>query len=215
MSDYGRHDHDSRGRSRSRHSEDEGSSYGRGDHRDDRGTDDRSRKSSSMFGSGWGGRDDDRDRARGNTTDRGSRGDQSGSGDRSGRGTARDYGSDDQRDGLAIDETNRLIASNKVEGTVVYGRDNDRLGSIYNFMVDKYEGNVDYAVMTYGGFLGMGARYYPLPWQILRYDMRQGGYRVDMSMRDLERAPSFGRDDEPTFNRDYGERVYGYYGLNY
>ena len=123
------------------------------------------------------------------------------------------YGSDDGRRGLPIDETGRLIASNKVEGTPVYGRDGDRLGSIYNFMVDKFTGQVEYAVMTYGGFLGMGVRYYPLPWRILSYDTREGGYRIDMSSRDFERAPSFSRDDEPRFNRDYGRRVNHWYGL--
>src|SRR3546814_4119672 len=73
-----------------------------------------------------------------------------------------------------------LIASNKVEGTAVYGRDGERLGHIYNFMVDKVSGHVEYAVMAYGGFLRMGERYFPLPWQTLDYDTRRGGYRIDM-----------------------------------
>ena len=125
------------------------------------------------------------------------------------------FGSDDGRDGLAIDETSRLIGSNKVEGTAVYGRDGNRIGSIYNFMVDKYSGRVDYAVMSYGGFLGMGMRYYPLPWKMLTYDTREGGYHVNMTERDLEDAPSFDRDSEPRFDRSYGEHVYGWYGLDY
>ena len=125
------------------------------------------------------------------------------------------YGRDDDREGLAIDETDRMIASNKVEGTAVYGLDGDRLGSVYNFMVDKYSGKVEYAVMTYGGFLGMGTRYYPLPWKLLKYDTRIGGYRVEMTHRDLERAPSFDRNSEPRFDTAYGERVHGWYGLSY
>ena len=125
------------------------------------------------------------------------------------------YGYDDYHEGLPIDETSRLIASNKVEGTPVYGRRGERLGSIYNFMVDKRSGQVEYAVMSYGGFLGLGQRYYPLPWRMLTYDTREGGYRIDMSERDLERAPSFGRDDEPRFSRDYGRRVNDWYGLDY
>jgi hypothetical protein len=173
---------------------------------------------------GWIGRDDERARRRPDDYD----GD--GGGNRTGRSTTRDrdarqgsgwdreegrYGYDDRHKGLPIDETERLIASNKVEGTPVYGREGERLGSIYNFMVDKYSGQVEYAVMGYGGFLGMGQRYYPVPWRILSYDTREGGYRVDMDYRDLERAPSFGRDDEPRFNRDYGRRVHSWYGLDY
>ncbi len=125
----------------------------------------------------------------------------------------RDYGHDDGHEGLPIDETDRLIASNKVEGTAVYARDGARLGSIYNFMVDKRSGKVEYAVMTYGGFLGMGTRYYPMPWDILDYDTRLGGYRVDMVERDLERAPSFDRQSEPQFDTSYGRRVRNWYGL--
>ena len=57
---------------------------------------------------------------------------------------------------VATDETGRLIASNKVEGTAVFNRQGERLGSVYNFMVDKRSGQVEYAVMSFGGFLGMG-----------------------------------------------------------
>ena len=134
------------------------------------------------------------------------------------RGRDRDeahFGYDDDHEGLPIDETSRLIASNKVEGTSVYGRDGARLGTIYNLMTDKYTGQVEYAVMRYGGFLGLAQRYYPLPWRILTYDPRQGGYRINLTDRDMERAPSFGRDDEPRFNRDYGRRVHNWYGLDY
>ena len=130
------------------------------------------------------------------------------------RGQSR-FGNDDDRRSLPIDETEQLIASNKVEGTPVYGREGERLGTIYNFMVDKYSGRVTYAVMSYGGFLGVGQRYYPMPWKILSYDTHEGGYRVDMDYHDLERAPSFGRDDEPRFSREYGRRVHSWYGLDY
>lgn len=125
------------------------------------------------------------------------------------------FGYDDYHEGLPINETSRLIGSNKVEGTPVYGRDGDRLGTIYNFMVDKVSGRVEYAVMRYGGFLGIGQRYYPLPWRILSYDTKEGGYRIAMRHRDLESAPSFDRDTEPRFNREYGRRVHDYYGLDY
>lgn len=125
------------------------------------------------------------------------------------------YGPDAEREGIARDETGHLIASNKVEGTAVYGRDGERLGDIYNFMVDKRSGHVEYAVMSYGGFLGMGMRYYPLPWDMLTYDTRQGGYRVQLTERDLENAPSFDRNSEPRYDRGYSGRVHDYYGIRY
>lgn len=116
---------------------------------------------------------------------------------------------------IATDETTSLIASNKVEGTAVYNRQGDRLGSIYNFMVDKVSGNVEYAVLSFGGFLGLGGDYYPLPWNMLTYDTSQGGYVVDLDKSMLENAPHYSEDQEPTHNRDYGRQVYDYYGVTY
>src|SRR3546814_21037374 len=81
---------------------------------------------------------------------------------------------------IATDETSRLIASNKVEGTAVYNRDREKLGSIYNFMVTKREGRVEYAALQFGGLFGLGSDYYPLPWDVLTYDTAQGGYVVDL-----------------------------------
>jgi hypothetical protein len=66
-------------------------------------------------------------------------------------------------DAIAINETDRLIASDKVEGTAVHNRAGEHLGSVYNFMVDKFIGCIAYAVMSFGGFLGIGERYHPLP----------------------------------------------------
>jgi sporulation protein YlmC with PRC-barrel domain len=79
-----------------------------------------------------------------------------------------------------IDETNRLIASDKVEGTAVYNRQGEKLGTIRNFMVEKRSGKVEYAVLSFGGILGMGDSYHPLPWNVLTYDTTQGGYVVDL-----------------------------------
>jgi hypothetical protein len=130
-------------------------------------------------------------------------------------GRERDFGHDDRHQGLPIEETSRLIASNKVEGTPVYSRDRHRLGTVYNFMVDKVSGQVEYAVLRYGGFMGVGQRYYPLPWKVLTYHRDAGGYVIDMSARDFEDAPSFDRTDEPEFDTDYGRRVHSWYGLEY
>jgi len=116
---------------------------------------------------------------------------------------------------IATDETDRLIASNKVEGTAVYNRTGERLGTIYNFMVDKRSGKVEYAVLSFGGLFGLGSDYYPLPWEILTYDTGQGGYVVDIDKSVIEKAPRYSAGNEPTYNREYGREVYGYYNVPY
>jgi len=114
--------------------------------------------------------------------------------------------------GVDADETDRLIASDKVEGTAVYNRAGERLGSVYNVMIDKFSGQVAYAVMSFGGFLGIGERNHPLPWRALTYDTGLGGYVVDVAREQLEGAPSHGRDEAPWGDPAYGRRVSGYYG---
>jgi len=118
-------------------------------------------------------------------------------------------------DNTKRDETDRLIASNKVEGTAVYNRQGEKLGSVYNFMVDKRSGKAEYAVMSFGGFLGMGDSYHPLPWKVLTYDTSQGGYVVDLDKRVLQEGPSYKSGQEPRYDRAYGEEVYKYYRVPY
>ena len=116
---------------------------------------------------------------------------------------------------IAIDETHRLIASDKVEGTAVYNRQGDRLGTIQNFMVDKRSGKAEYAVLQFGGFLGIGSDYYPIPWDMLTYEPTQGGYVVDIDKSRLEGAPRYSRDTPPTYDEPYGRGVYGYWDMPY
>jgi hypothetical protein len=124
-----------------------------------------------------------------------------------------DYSST-RSDTVAQDETPSLIAASKVEGTSVYNRGGESLGSIYDVMIDKRSGQVAYAVMSFGGFLGMGERYHPLPWAVLDYDERQGGYVVDLDKQRLQNAPSYGVNETPDWsNRDYGRRIDEYYGV--
>jgi hypothetical protein len=106
-----------------------------------------------------------------------------------------------------MDETTDLIASNKVEGTAVYNRQGERLGDVYNFMVGKRTGRVAYAVMSFGGLLGMGQSYHPVPWNALTYDTDRGGYVIDADKSRLKDAPSYKAGEDPFTRAGYGERV--------
>jgi PRC-barrel domain len=109
-------------------------------------------------------------------------------------------------------ETVSLIGSDKVEGTAVYGADNKKIGSVPRVMIDKISGKVAYAVVSFGGFLGMGEDYYPLPWPQLTYDTQLGGYRVGVTENQLKGAPKFTRStDWDWSNRQNDRRVYEYY----
>src|SRR5882757_48516 len=108
-----------------------------------------------------------------------------------------------------------VISSEKVEGTAVYNPDGNKLGSIDDLMIDKRSGQIRYAVLEFGGFLGMGTDRYPLPWDMLKYDTAKDGYVVPLDKDKLEGAPRYPQDDLPVYNADYGRRVNGYYGIDF
>jgi sporulation protein YlmC with PRC-barrel domain len=89
------------------------------------------------------------------------------------------------------DTRGRLIAASKVNGTTVYDTARAKLGSVYDVMLDKVSGKADYAILSFGGFLGIGDKYHPLPWRELAYDTSVGGYVVNLDRRRLEGAPSY------------------------
>ena len=114
---------------------------------------------------------------------------------------------------VATDETRNLISADKVTGTSVYNRQGEKLGSVYDLMLNKQSGQVAYAIMSFGGFLGMGESYHPLPWRALTYDTRQDGYVVDIDRKRLEAAPNYTASAEPNWaDRSYGQSGDRYYG---
>jgi hypothetical protein len=115
---------------------------------------------------------------------------------------------------LEANETGNLIGSDKVEGTAVYGADRNKIGSIERVMIDKKSGRVSYAVLSFGGFLGIGDDHYPLPWQSLKYDTSLGGYVTGVTESQLKDAPHYRNDNtwnwsDPTRTR----AVNDYYGV--
>lgn len=88
-------------------------------------------------------------------------------------------------------ETSSLIGSDKVEGTAVFGPDDEKIGSIERVMIEKTSGRVSYTVLSFGGFLGIGDDHYPLPWHTLKYDTRLGGYRSGVTVDQLQNAPKY------------------------
>lgn len=112
------------------------------------------------------------------------------------------------------DTGGQLIAASKVNGTAVYSRAGEKLGSIYDVMLEKVSGEASYAIMSFGGFLGIGDRYHPLPWHELTYDPEMGGYVVDLDRSRLEGAPSYTADETTMWDDpEYGRRIDEYYDL--
>ncbi len=110
------------------------------------------------------------------------------------------------------DATQLLIQSNKTDAMHVRSRDGDKIGSVFSFMVNKRSGQAVYAVLTVGGFLGMGRAYYPLPFGLLAFDPATDNYVVTIDRRMLEGGPSWAANP-PTFDQAYADRVSKYYDV--
>jgi PRC-barrel domain len=108
--------------------------------------------------------------------------------------------------------SSELIASDKVEGTPIYNRSGERLGSVHNLIVNKRSGQVAYAVASFGGFLGIGSSYHPLPWNELTYDTSLDGYMVDRTKEQLEGAPTYSASDLQSWNDAvHGGAIHAYF----
>ena len=108
--------------------------------------------------------------------------------------------------------SSNIIAADQVEGTNVYNVAGDKLGTVDDIMIDKQSGKVCYAIMSFGGFLGLGESYHPLPWQKLTYDTDKGGFVVELSRQQLEGAPYYDKRDYQ-WTTEYGRKVNDYYGI--
>lgn len=113
---------------------------------------------------------------------------------------------------LERSETSRLIGSDKVDGTAVFRSDGEKIGTIDRVMIDKYTGKVAYAVMGFGGFMGMGEDHYPLPWSVLTYSERLDGYEVNVTDEQLKSAPRR-EDRDENFEPEWEKRIHAHYGV--
>jgi len=105
-----------------------------------------------------------------------------------------------------------LIASDRVEGTVVCRVSGEKIGTIQRLMIDKTSGNVAYAVLRFGGLLGIGEKHLPIPWAKLRFDTIRQAYLVSITDAELSQAPSYAADKEFDWgDRSEETRLHGYY----
>src|SRR6478735_5605957 len=107
--------------------------------------------------------------------------------------------------------TQLLLQSNVAHSVKVESRDGDVVGSVYSFMVHKGSGRVTHAVLSLGGFLGMGKSFYPVPFALLQFDPVRDLYVITVDRRLLEGGPSWS-NNAPVFDQAYADRVASYYG---
>ena len=118
------------------------------------------------------------------------------------------------QDTLKKDETVSLIASDKVRGTKIYNRRHEHVGEVEDIMIDKLSGVIAYAVVGFGGFLGLGETRRAVPWSVLHYDTTDDGYVADVDDAVLKNAPNeIPAGDAYYRDVDWNSRIYSHFGV--
>ena len=112
--------------------------------------------------------------------------------------------------------TTAILAS-KVKGTAVYSDNGDKIGTVEDIVLDKQSNQILFAALGFGGVLGMGEKYYPVPLALLDYSDDKGGYVVPLSKDRLENAPAYDLKDLTKHDGSLGtirEQTYSYYNIS-
>jgi hypothetical protein len=110
--------------------------------------------------------------------------------------------------------THELILANRVLKASVMNPEGERLGHVEDLSINKQSGETVYAILSFGGFLGIGERWHPVPWSLLDYNPEKGGYIVPLRKADLEKAPSLSREELEDLGAGsaMSTRLFEYYG---
>jgi sporulation protein YlmC with PRC-barrel domain len=115
---------------------------------------------------------------------------------------------------MTLESAHHLIMSSRVTGTAVFNLAGERIGHVDDLSIHKVSGQVIYAVMSFGGFLGVGERFHPVPWSMLEYDVERNGYVVPLDKAALEAAPTLDRAQLESLGAGdaWRTRLFDYYG---
>lgn len=107
-----------------------------------------------------------------------------------------------------------LILLSRIKGTPVHNSFGDKIGHIEDLSIARESGKIRYALMSFGGFLGIGEKFHPLPWNVLSFDTERQGYTLPLTKEELTDAPSYTADELAAYGGQdvaYSENVYKYY----
>lgn len=109
-----------------------------------------------------------------------------------------------------------IMSAQTLAGNDVYNLENEEVGDIEDIMLDMRSGVVRYAVLSFGGFLGMGGKLFAVPWDALKLDTENKRFVLDVGKERLKDAPGFDKDHWPNMaDQSWAKAVHTYYGTKY
>ena len=109
-----------------------------------------------------------------------------------------------------------VVSASKIIGEAVINRQNEDLGRIHELVIDAKEGRLAYAVLSFGGFMGMGNKLFAMPWKAFEFAATENKLILNVDKEKLKAAPGFDKDAKwPDFaDRTWGKGIYEYYGFD-
>ena len=111
-------------------------------------------------------------------------------------------------------QATQVLSASTLTGDSVRNSAGENLGKIEDLMIDLDEGRIAYAVLSFGGLLGIGNKLFAVPWSALTLDTSEHEFVLDVDKDSLENAPGFDKDNWPEMTPEWGQNVYEYYGVN-
>ena len=111
-------------------------------------------------------------------------------------------------------DANKLITASRIKDTAVFNSFGDKIGTVADMSIERTTGQVTYALMSFGGFLGIGEKFHPLPWDVLKYSTERNGYVIPLTKEELQDAPSYTSEQLTAYggeDMDYRDSVRRYY----
>lgn len=114
---------------------------------------------------------------------------------------------------MATKTGRQLLPGSTIEGTAVRNAAGEDLGEINDIMIDLEMGRIAYAVLSFGGFLGLGNKLFAIPWEALKIGITGDVFILNVPREKLEKAPGFDQDQWPDWaDQSWGESIHSYYG---
>ncbi len=105
------------------------------------------------------------------------------------------------------------LSATSINGTDVVNATGDNLGDIKDLMINTTDGRIAYAVLSHGGFLGMGDKYFAIPWEAFTIDSAEEKFVLNVTKEKLDSAPGFDKDNWPnSASHEYLTKVYNHFG---
>ena len=116
------------------------------------------------------------------------------------------------QDGKHANTPLRLLTATSIMGDKVYNRRDEKLGDIKDIMIDLNEGKIEYLIIEFGGFLGIGEKFFAVPFRLLEVDAKKEAFILNQKREVLEKAPGFDKDHWPETNSHELQESYTYWG---